>query len=65
MEKFDNNETVYRVIWRTKDFEVNEQKFRDEDEARSFYYSITKPAKLRELDVIKEMKFYTILWELL
>lgn len=60
-----NTGTVYRVMWKDYEFNIHEEKFKDEDEAKEKYYSIEKPNRLRALDMIKECKFYTMLWELL
>ena len=35
-----NMNDVWRVVWKDKDFKIFDKKFKDEDDARSFYYSI-------------------------
>lgn len=57
--------TVYRVMWRDNDFAIHDKKFDDEDKAKEFYYSIDRPNRKKELQMIKECKFYTLLCELL
>lgn len=60
-----NIHDVWRVVWKTKEFEIKDKKFLDEDEAKAFYYSIEFPNRTRELQLIHEAKFYSQLWELL
>lgn len=60
-----NTGTVYRVMWKDYEFNIHEEKFKDEDEAREFYYSIDRPNRVRELDVIKQCRYMTLKWELL
>ena len=42
---------------------IEEKKYDDEFEAKQHYFSINKPNKLRQLNLIKECKYYTIYWE--
>ena len=58
-------QTVYRVTWKDHDFTIHEKKFKDEFEAREFYYSIDRPNQVRELDIIKQCRYVTLEWELL
>lgn len=60
-----NTETVYRVMWQDSEFKINEKKFKDEFDAKEFYYSVDKPNRKKELQMIKECKFYTLDCELL
>lgn len=60
-----NMNDVWRVVWKDKDFKIFDKKFKDEDDAKSFYYSIEFPNRTRELQLIHEAKFYSIKWELL
>ena len=66
-EKVSNDEIYrgerWRVMWITEDDKIEEKKYDDEFEAKQHYFSISKPSKLRQLNLIKECKYYTIYWE--
>ena len=68
MAKKSSNDEVYRgERWRvmriTEDGKIEEKKYDDEFEAKQHCFSINKPNKLRQLNLIKECKYYTIYWE--
>lgn len=60
-----SSETKYRVMWKDEELAIHDKKFNTEEEAKEFYYSIDKPNRIRELDMIKECRFITLEWELL
>lgn len=66
-EKVSNDEIYrgerWRVMWITEDGKIEEKKYDDEFEAKQHYFSISKHNKLRQLNLIKECKYYTIYWE--
>ena len=55
----------WRVMWKDCDFKIHYKRFTSEEEAKEFYYSITKPNRVRELDLIHQCKYITLEWELL
>lgn len=68
MAKKSSSDEVYRgerwrVMWITEDGKIEEKKYDDEFEAKQHYFSISKPNKLRQLNLIKECKYYTMYWE--
>lgn len=58
-----SSETKYRVMWKDEEFAIHDKKFDDEEKAKEFYYSIDKPNRKKELQMIKECKFYSLLCE--
>ena len=60
MAKKSSNDEVMCI---TEDGKIEEKKYDDEFEAKQPCFSINKPNKLRQLNLIKECKYYTIYWE--
>ena len=65
MAKKSSNDEIYRgerwrVMWIAEDGKIEEKKYDDEFEAIKHYFSISKPNKLRQLNLIKECKYYTM-----
>ena len=61
--KSDN--IVWRVMYRDENNKIHEEKFRDEDEAKVRFLMIDKPNRTKQLDMIKECRFYTIFYEVI
>ena len=61
--KSDN--IVWRVMYRDENNKIHEEKFHDEDEAKVRFLMIDKPNRTKQLDMIKECKFYTIFYEVI
>lgn len=59
--KSDN--IVWRVMYRDENNKIHEEKFNDEDEAKVRFLMIDKPNRTKQLDMIKECRFYTLKWE--
>ena len=53
----------YRVKVIDKDGKQTDTYLKDEEKAKELYYSIEFPNKVKELDIIVECKFITMLWE--
>ena len=61
--KSDN--IVWRVMYRDENNKIHEEKFHDEDEAKVRFLMIDKPNRTKQLDMIKECRFYTIFYEVI
>ena len=61
--KSDN--IVWRVMYHDENNKIHEEKFHDEDEAKVRFLMIDKPNRTKQLDMIKECKFYTIFYEVI
>lgn len=61
--KSDN--IVWRVMYRDENNKIHEEKFHDEDEAKVRFLTIDKPNRTKQLDMIKECRFYTIFYEVI
>lgn len=61
--KSDN--IVWRVMYRDENNKIHEEKFHDEDEAKVRFLMIDKPNRTKQLDMIKEQKFFTIFYEVI
>ena len=61
--KSDN--IVWRVMYRDENNKIHEEKFYDEDEAKVRFLMIDKPNRTKQLDMIKEYRFYTIFYEVI
>ena len=61
--KSDN--IVWRVMYRDENNKIHEEKFHDEEEAKVRFLMIDKPNRTKQLDMIKECKFYTIFYEVI
>ena len=61
--KSDN--IVWRVMYRDENNKIHEEKFYDEDEAKVRFLMIDKPNRTKQLDMIKEQKFFTIFYEVI
>ena len=59
--KSDN--IVWRVMYRDENNKIHEEKFHDEDEAKVRFLMIDKPNRTKQLDMIKEYRYFTIFWE--
>lgn len=56
---------VWRVMYRDENNKIHEEKFHDEDEAKVRFLMIDKPNRTKQLDMIKEQKFFTIFYEVI
>jgi hypothetical protein len=61
--KSDN--IVWRVMYRDENNKIHEEKFHDEDEARVRFLMIDKPNRTKQLDMIKEQKYYSLFYEVI
>ena len=61
--KSDN--IVWRVMYRDENNKIHEEKFRDEDEAKVRFLMIDKPNRTKQLDMIKEQKYYSLFYEVI
>ena len=61
--KSDN--IVWRVMYRDENNKIHEEKFHDEEEAKVRFLMIDKPNRTKQLDMIKECRFYTIFYEVI
>ena len=61
--KSDN--IVWRVMYRDENNKIHEEKFHDENEAKVRFLMIDKPNRTKQLDMIKEQKFFTIFYEVI
>ena len=61
--KSDN--IVWRVMYRDENNKIHEEKFHDEEEAKVRFLMIDKPNRTKQLDMIKEYRFYTIFYEVI
>jgi hypothetical protein len=61
--KSDN--IVWRVMYRDENNKIHEEKFHDEDEAKVRFLMIDKPNRTKQLDMIKECRFYTLYYEVI
>ena len=56
---------IWRVMYRDENNKIHEEKFHDEDEAKVRFLMIDKPNRTKQLDMIKEQKFFTIFYEVI
>ena len=61
--KSDN--IVWRVMYRDENNKIHEEKFYDEDEAKVRFLTIDKPNRTKQLDMIKEQKYYSLFYEVI
>ena len=61
--KSDN--IVWRVMYRDENNKIHEEKFHDEDEAKVRFLMIDKPNRTKQLDMIKEQKYYSLYYEVI
>ena len=61
--KSDN--IIWRVMYRDENNKIHEEKFHDEDEAKVRFLMIDKPNRTKQLDMIKEAKFYSLFYEVI
>lgn len=61
--KSDN--IVWRVMYRDENNKIHEEKFYDEDEAKVRFLMIDKPNRTKQLDMIKEQKYYSLFYEVI
>ena len=61
--KSDN--IVWRVMYRDENNNIHEEKFHDEDEAKVRFLMIDKPNRTKQLDMIKEQKYYSLFYEVI
>ena len=54
---------IYRVMFRDSNNKINERKFKSEEEAKEFYYSVDDKNKTKQLDLIKNCRFTSLLFE--
>ena len=63
-QEIENYEAVvYRVMFRDSNNKINEHKFKSEDEAKDFYYSVDDKNRTKQLDLIKNCRFTSLLFE--
>ena len=63
-QEVENYEAVtYRVMFRDSNNKINEYKFKSEEEAKEFYYSIDAPNRTKQLDLIKNCRYTSMLFE--
>ena len=63
-KEIENYESVtYRVMFRDSNNKINERKFKSEEEAKEFYYSVDDKNKTKQLDLIKNCRFTSLLFE--
>ena len=56
---------VWRVMYRDENNKIHEEKFHDEDEAKVRFLMIDKPNRTKQLDMIKEQKYYSLFYEVI
>lgn len=61
--KSDN--IVWRVMYRDENNKIHEEKFYDEDEAKVRFLMIDKPNRTKQLDMIKEFRYFTLYYEVI
>ncbi len=61
--KSDN--IVWRVMYRDENNKIHEEKFHDEDEAKVRFLMIDRPNRTKQLDMIKEQKYYSLFYEVI
>ena len=61
--KSDN--IVWRVMYRDENNKIHEEKFHNEDEAKVRFLMIDKPNRTKQLDMIKEQKYYSLFYEVI
>ena len=61
--KSDN--IVWRVMYRDENNKIHEEKFHDDDEAKVRFLMIDKPNRTKQLDMIKEQKYYSLFYEVI
>ena len=61
--KSDN--IIWRVMYRDENNKIHEEKFHDEDEAKVRFLMIDKPNRTKQLDMIKEQKYYSLFYEVI
>ncbi len=61
--KSDN--IVWRVMYRDENNKIHEEKFHDEEEAKVRFLMIDKPNRTKQLDMIKEQKYYSLFYEVI
>ena len=63
-QEVENYEAVvYRVMFRDSNNKINECKFKSEEEAKEFYYSIDATNRTKQLDLIKNCRYISMLFE--
>ena len=50
-------------MFRDSDNKINERKFKSEEEAKEFYYSVDDKNRTKQLDLIKNCRFTSLLFE--
>lgn len=62
-----DEKSLCQTVWRVRFIDENnvnhEEKYTDEQKARERFYSLDSPVKLRQLDMIKDCKYYTLNWD--
>ena len=56
---------IWRVMYRDENNKIHEEKFYDEDEAKVRFLTIDKPNRTKQLDMIKEQKYYSLFYEVI
>lgn len=56
---------IWRVMYRDENNKIHEEKFNDEDEAKVRFLMIDKPNRTKQLDMIKEQKYYSLFYEVI
>ena len=56
---------VWRVMYRDENNKIHEEKFHDEEEAKVRFLMIDKPNRTKQLDMIKEQKYYSLFYEVI
>lgn len=56
---------IWRVMYRDENNKIHEEKFHDEDEAKVRFLMIDKPNRTKQLDMIKEQKYYSLFYEVI
>ena len=56
---------IWRVMYRDENNKIHEEKFHDEDEAKVRFLMIDKPNRTKQLDMIKEQKYYSLYYEVI
>ena len=63
-KEIENYKSVtYRVMFRDSNNKINEYKFNSEEEAKEFYYSVDDKNRTKQLDLIKNCMFTSLLFE--
>ena len=60
-----NSDIVWRVMYRDEENKIHEEKFDNEDDAKVKFFTVDRPNRTKQLDMIKECKYYTILYEVI